>query len=106
MLCKRIFEDDKENDRVMEEASLINFGKMLIDCFVTLLLFSTPAQPGEFYNRHQENMIGEFLRAENYNFDKAEEKVLLCISSRLEYENKSREFFGLPRFRLKRVCQL
>ena len=81
-------EDDKENDRVMEEASLICFGNLLIDCFINLLLFSMPAQPRAFYDRHKENMIAEFLKIENGNLEKAELKVLSLIDFRLQYENK------------------
>ena len=95
-------EDDKENDKVMEDASLICFGNMLIDCFVNLLLFSTPAQPREFYDRHRESMIAEFLKSENGNVNKAEAKVLSSILSRLDYENKSLEFFGLPKLQIEK----
>ena len=87
-------EDDKENDRVMDEASLICFQNMLIDCFVNLLLFSTPAQPKEFYIRHKESMISEFLNSENGNKEKAETKVLSLINARLEYENKNLGFLS------------
>ena len=89
-------EDDEENDRVMEEASLLSFGKQLIDCFVNLLLFSTPAQPKEFYMRHKDSLVGDFLKAENGIVDNAEANVLELIDSRLQYENKSLSFFGLP----------
>ena len=54
-----LLEDDKENDKVMEEAALICFGNLLIDCFVNILLFSMPAQTREFYEKHKENMVTE-----------------------------------------------
>ena len=90
-------EDDKENDKVMEEASLISFGDLLIDCFVNLLLFSTPPQPKEFYSKHKQSMIADFLKSEHGNEEKAEERVLTKINARLEYENKNLDFFGLPK---------
>ena len=90
-------EDDEENDRVMEEASLLSFGRHLIDCFVNLLLFSSPAQPKEFYLRHKDKLIDDFLKEEDGSIKKAEAKVLAIIDSRLQYENKSLFFFGLPK---------
>ena len=95
-------EDDEENDRVMEEASLLSFGNQLVDCFVNLLLFSTPAQPKEFFLRHRDILINDFLDAEKGSLEKAEAKVLAMIHTLhtcLHYENKSLSSFGLPQIK-------
>ena len=52
-----LLEDDKEQDQVMIEAQSLSFGHQLVDCFITLLLLSTPIKPAEFYNRHRKALI-------------------------------------------------
>ena len=98
-------EDDKENDKVMEDASLICFGNMLIDCFVNLLLFSTPAQPKEFYDRHKESIIAEFLKSESVMLIKLKQRRYLPFYQDLSMKISLLHFLVCRNSKLKRICQ-
>ena len=59
--CLRLLSDDIEKDVVIEEAASIRFGAQLRHVFATILMYSRPADPIRFWEKHQVELCRDFM---------------------------------------------
>ena len=73
-LAMGLLEDSSEIDRAMEEAASIRFGSTLRTVFAHILIFATPPNPPEFWNRHKHLLIDDILN--KFNLSEPTEAVI------------------------------
>jgi hypothetical protein len=89
-----LLEDETELDKVMDEAFLIQFGEQLRSLFCSILLYSTPSKPLEFWNRNREKLAEDWIK-ENGK-ETAINMVLRWLEKRLALAEVKLKSLGLP----------
>ena len=59
--------DDNEVDMIMEEAASVKFGPQLRQAFATVLIWSHPSDPLEFWKRHGDVLCEDLMRRDGVN---------------------------------------
>ena len=101
-VCRHLglLQDDKEWDEVLTEGSITKLSSALRELYVTILLFSMPADPKQLFDDHYLEWADDFVKeAEekgiNYNNEQLRILVLIDIKKRLQSWERNLSHFGL-----------
>ena len=102
-VCSEIglLKDDKEWQRVLEEAAATKMSPQIRELYVIILMFCLPSDPLALFNEFWESWYDDFeIKAAKKNIKLSPEQlkimVLLDIESRLESYEETLTKFGLP----------
>ena len=101
-VCRQLglLQDDKEWDEVLTEGSITKLSSALRELFITILLFSMPADPKQLFNHHYLEWTDDFEKeAEEkgikYNDEQLRILVLIDLKKRLQSWERNLSHFGL-----------
>ena len=89
-----LLDDEKELDKAMNEAFLIQFGEQLRCLFLSILVFVKPANPLKFWETHKENLAEDWTK--DHGLEKAVNMVLFWLKYRLQLNGIELKSLGLP----------
>ena len=89
-----LLDDEKELDKAMNEAFLIQFGEQLRCLFLSILVFVKPSNPLKFWETHKENLAEDWTK--DNGAEKAVNMVLFWLKSRLQLNGIELKSLGLP----------
>ena len=89
-----LLDDEKELDKAIEEAFMIQFGEQLRSLFLSILLFVKPANPFQFWENHKEKLAEDWIK--EHGNKKAINMVLLWLQYRLQLYEVELKSLGLP----------
>ena len=64
-IALNLLEDDRELDKAVQEAYTFKFGEPLRSLFVSILLFTRPSDPRQFYEDHKLQILEDWIHESN-----------------------------------------
>ena len=89
-----LLDDEKELDKAMNEAFLIQFGDQLRCLFLSILVFGKPANPLKFWESHKQNLAEDWIK--EHGLEKAVNMMLFWLQYRLQLSGIELKSLGLP----------
>ena len=89
-----LLDDEKEWDKAMDEAFLVQFGEQLRCLFLSIILFVKTSNPFKFWLTHKENLAEDWTK--KHGKEKAINMVLLWLKCRLRLNEVELKSLGLP----------
>ena len=89
-----LMDDEKELDKVMDEAFLIQFGEQLRCLFLSILLFIKPSNPCQFWENHKDKLSEDWIK--EHGKKKAINMVLMWLKNHLRLHEIELKTLGIP----------
>ncbi|XP_058202827.1 uncharacterized protein LOC131317285 [Rhododendron vialii] len=90
-----LLEDDKSNEKCMEEASTYRMPFSLRQLFSTILVYYAPVNPLELFFRFEDDMVEDYISIQKISKDTVRQILLQTLNTELESMGKNLNHFQL-----------
>ncbi|KAG5552505.1 hypothetical protein RHGRI_010554 [Rhododendron griersonianum] len=90
-----LLEDDKSNEKCMEEACTYRMPFSLRQLFSTILVYCAPLNPLELFFKFEDNMVEDYISVQKISKDVARQTLLQTLNAELESMGKNLNHFQL-----------